>query len=125
MKTMVLISLLVILIGLSISAAKAIPTAPLDQCPDQDVWVYIRYTLYEIGDPSGRVVVHIPKRTLEADFKNCPSDDIKLMGKSRFTGFHVVTLKKGYLNNVKNYTIFPPGKTKVPGNNFNTWHVGK
>lgn len=97
-------------------------------CPDQDVWVYIKHP-----DPWHEtcvVVVHIPKHSLTGDFKNCPAQDTKVVGQgriglSKFAGMHVVVLKKGTLNERKNYTTKPPRKIKIPENNVNTWHADK
>jgi len=99
-------------------------------CPDQDVWVYIKHS-----DPWHRpciVIVHIPKHSLLADFENAPSKDVKVMGEGRagfgltqFTGFHVVVLKKGFLNDPGNYTTRPPKKVKIEADNIKTWYVNR
>lgn len=138
MKNLVLALLLLVLTSLSFSTAKieALPLmdtpqdAALDQCPDQDVWVYVKHPAHEIGEKYCRVIVHIPKRTLEGDFYNCPAQDTKAVGKGVigfkfFAGYHVVTIEKGLLNNTKNYTTRPPRAIEVPANNRNTWHVKK
>ena len=103
---------------------------PIDTCPDQDVWVYVKHSPHDIGDPYVVVVVPIPKRTLVADFENCPAEDTEFLGQGRiammgFAGFHVVTVKKGLLNNTNNYTTKAPIDIKVPANNVNAWHVKK
>ncbi len=116
--------LLVVLIAFSFVEA-ASETSP---CLDQDVWVYIKHT--DLWTGTYTVVVSIPKHSLEGDFDNCPAEDTKLLGKgrigfSKFAGYHVVTIKKGLLNDSKNYTTKPPRKIEVPQNNYNTWHVNK
>ena len=99
-----------------------------DQCPDQTVWVYIDYTNpWEIPCT---VVVEIPKHSLKGDLHNCPAQDTKVIGEGRranefYSGMHVVVLKKGTLNDIKNYTTRPPHKIKVPADNINTWHAEK
>ena len=125
MKRLILALLLTVLIGFSFVEAA---TSETSLCLDQDVWVYVKHS-----DPwhtTCTVVVHIPKHSLEGDFENCPAQDTKMFGKGRvgfsgFAGYHVVTIKKGLLNDAKNYTTKPPRKIKVPANNVNTWHVGK
>ena len=67
---------------------------------------------------------------IQGDFENCPAENTEVFGKGRvgfsgFAGYHVVTIKKGLLNDSKNYTTRPPRKIKVPANNFDTWHVSK
>lgn len=125
MRRLILALLLIVLIGFSFVEATASETSP---CLDQDVWVYVKHP-----DPWAKdctVVVYVPKHSLEGDFENCPAQDTKVLGKGRvgfsgFTGYHVVTIKKGLLNYPKNFTTKPPRKIKVPENNFNTWHVSK
>jgi hypothetical protein len=124
-RRLILALLLAVLIGFSFVEAAASEPSP---CLDQDVWVYIKHS-----DPwaaTCTVVVFVPKHSLAADFENCPAQDTKVFGKGRvgfsgFAGYHVVTIKKGLLNDSKNYTTKPPRKIKVPANNFNTWHVSK
>ncbi len=125
MRRLILALLLVVLIGFSF--VEAAPSE-ISLCLDQDVWVYVTHP-----DPwtaTCTVVVYIPKHSLQGDFENCPAEDTKVFGKGRvgfsgFAGYHVVTIKKGLLNDSKNYTTRPPRKIKVPANNFNTWHVSK
>lgn len=99
-------------------------------CLDQDVWVYVKHSGFLI--PSSTVIVHVPKHSLIGDFQNCPAQDTKAVGQGRtgsgriiFSGMYVVTLKKGALNDSKNYTTNPPRKIEVPADNMETWHVGK
>jgi hypothetical protein len=89
------------------------------------VWVFIKHK-----EPLGSiclVVVHVPKHSLTGDINNCPAQDTKRVGmgrvRGRYAGHHVVTLKKGILNNPKNYVIKPPKSLKIPADNFDTWHV--
>ena len=125
MRRLILALLLAILIGFSFVEAAASETSP---CLDQDVWVYIKHP-----DPwteTCTVVVFVPKHSLDGDFENCPTQDTKVLGKGRvgfsgFAGYHVVVIKKGLLNDSKNYTTKQPRKIKVPENYWNTWHVNK
>lgn len=125
MKSLVLALLLIFLIGFSSTIAGAAGTGP---CLDQDVWVYIKHT--DPWEDTCTVVVYVPKHSLQGDFNNCPAEDTKVVGRGQkgmtgFAGFHVVILKKGVLNDSKNYTTRPPRKFKIPQNNWNTWHVNK
>jgi hypothetical protein len=99
-----------------------------DTCLDEEVWVYIKHS--DPWDITCTVIVNIPKHSLQADFENCPAVDTEMVGIGKkgitgFAGFHVVTIKKGLLNDSKNYTTKPPRKIKVPQNNTDTWHVKK
>ena len=125
MKTLALALLLIVLIVFSFTEAAASETNP---CLDQEVWVYVKHA--DPWDATCTVVVNVPKHSLQGDLNNCPAEDTKVVGKGRkgtagFAGFHVVTLKKGMLNDSKNYTTRPPRKIKVPQNNIDTWHVSK
>lgn len=125
MKSLVLTLLLIFLIGFNFTVATATEISP---CLDQDVWVYVKHT--DPWEGTCTVVVHVPKHSLQRDFNNCPAEDTKVVGPARkgmigFAGFHVVILKKGILNDSKNYTTRPPRRIKVPQNNFDTWHVSK
>jgi len=99
-------------------------------CSDQDVWVYIKHTKFY--EPPSIVIVHIPKHSLIGDLSNCPAQDTTVVGEGRrglllkqFAGMSIVTLKKGKLNDSKNYTTRPPKRIEIPANNFNVWHVSK
>ena len=125
MKRLMLILLLTVLIGFSFIGVAASET---NQCLDQDVWVYVKHA--DPWDITCTVVVYVPKHSLQGDFENCPAENTEVFGKGRvgfsgFAGYHVVTIKKGLLNDAKNYTTKPPRKIKVPANNVNTWHVSK
>jgi len=124
-KRLALALLLIVLIVFSFTEAAASETSP---CLDQEVWVYVKHE--DPWEATCTVVVNVPKHSLQGDLNNCPAEDTKVFGKGRkgmtgFAGFHVVILKKGMLNDSKNYTTRPPRKIKVPQNNFNTWHVSK
>jgi len=132
-KSLVMALLTVIIMAFNASAVAPVhsdipnETSP---CLNQDVWVYVRHQgFYEAPCI---VVVHVPKYSLQGDFQNCPAEDTTVLGQGRngpglnnFSGMHIVTLKKGKLNNPKNYTTKPPKKIEVPANNINTWHVSK
>ena len=94
-------------------------------CLDQDVWVFVKHR--DPWDPTCTVIVHVPKHSLGGDAINCPAQDTKVVGEGRmngqFAGFHVVTLKKGILNNPKNYVTKKPKHIKIPANNFNLRHI--
>ena len=130
MKSLILALLLVITVAFNSFAF--IPETSVDTgpCLDEDVWVYIKHNgFYE---PPSTVIAHIPKHSLEGDFQNCPAEDTKVVGQGRtgvmleqFLGMRIVTLKKGKLNDSKNFTTKSPKKMKVPANNINTWHVSK
>ena len=109
---------------------------PQNPCLDQDVWVYLEHK--NDMDPTCLVIVYIPKYSLESDSQNCPAEDTKVIGEGRididkfgafpglstYFGMHVVVLKKGFLNNPKNYTTKPPKHIEIPANNFNIRHIG-
>lgn len=125
MKRLMLALLLIVLIGFGFAEAAVSETG---SCLDQDVWVYVKH-VDTWGTPC-TVVVHVPKHSLQGDFENCPAEDTKVLGKGRvgfsgYAGFHIVTIKKGLLNDSKNYTTRAPRKIKVPKNNYDTWHVSK
>lgn len=99
-------------------------------CLDQDVWVYVEHSKFWVS--ASTVIVHVPKHSLVGDFQNCPAQDTKAVGQGRtgptltvFSGMHVITLKKGVLNDSKNYTTRPPRKIEIKANNFDIWHVSK
>ncbi len=128
MKSLVIALMLVIIITLNSFAFVPDETVDTGLCLDQDVWVYVEHSGFWI--PSTTVIVHVPKHSLVGDFQNCPAQDTKAVGQGRFglvmySGMYVVTLKKGALNDSKNYTTNPPRKIEVPANNIDTWHVGK
>jgi len=111
------------------SFALGIPV--LGPCLDEDVWVYIKHDRFFYKPSTTMVVVHVPKHSLQGDLQNCPAEDTKVLGQGRagfnfkqFSGMHIVTLKKGKLNDSKDYTTKPPKKIEVPANNIDTWHVG-
>ena len=137
MKKLALALLLVVLTVFGCAELAAAPihsTAPVTSpCLDQDVWVYVKHVDDTLEwHPPCMVVVKIPKHSLQGDFNNCPAQDIRLVGQGRagfgmsvFAGYHVVVIKKGYLNDPKNYTTRPPRPIKIPANNIDSWHVNK
>jgi hypothetical protein len=129
-----------LLVALTVFGCAELAAAPIKDiapvtspCLDQDVWVYIRHIddTLEWHQPC-IVIVKIPKHSLQGDFNNCPAQDVKLVGQGRtgfgmsiYSGYHVIVLKKGYLNKPENYTTRPPKPIKIPANNINSWHVSK
>jgi len=101
--------------------------APENPCPDQDVWLSVRHR--DDWDPTCIVIVHIPKHSLEGDDQFCPAEDTEVIGEgrvgpglSKYFSMHVLILKKGFLNDPKNYTTKPPKKIEKPADNMNMWH---
>lgn len=110
----------------SVEIPKKINEEVLEDCSclEQDVWVYFRHK--DIWSSACMVVVYIPKNSLVRDSKNCPGQDTKVIGvgyvgKDKFFGMHVVTIKKGLLNTNKYVHTKPPRKIKHTPNNRNSW----
>jgi hypothetical protein len=135
MKRLIMALFTVLITTFSCSANEPLLITEVDEieiqnpCPDEDVWVYIKHQASDDWEwhPPCVVIVHIPKHTLEGDFENCPAQPTEVLGKGQssrgFAGMHVVELKKGHLNNPKNYTTRPPKSMDMPADNIRTWHV--
>jgi hypothetical protein len=89
--------------------------------PSTDVWLYIRCKNVAKektkNDIPCIILVEVPKNSLRCDAKNCPSSDTKVVGNafmgkdhSYFVGMRVGVLKKGTLNNPRNYMKKKPQK---------------
>lgn len=97
-----------------------------DQCLDQDVWVIIQHP--DVWHEPSLVLVYVPKQSLTGDFENCPAEDTKVTGRAilvngSYNGIHVVILKKGTLNDEKDYMTDPPPNIPIPADNIETWNV--
>ena len=97
--------------------------------PTLDIWVYVKHKDLDYKHQPCRVIVHIPKNTLECDDKNCPAQDTKVVGEGMWSdgvsaGWHVVKIKKGALNNPKSYTFDKPKwKPRIEPDNITMWLV--
>jgi hypothetical protein len=95
--------------------------------PTLDVWVMVYHSHEDLRHPPCMVIVHIPKNSLDADENNCPAHDTKLVGEGFSgngvsTGYHVIILKKGALNDPKSYSLMPPKrKPKLVPDYIHIW----
>lgn len=96
--------------------------------PSLDVWVVAKHAEDPFGDhPACTVIIHIEKGSIYCDDKNCPAEDTKVVGEMVFQngiswGFHVVTLKKGMLNDPKSFSFSAPKrKFKIKPDWLNIW----
>jgi hypothetical protein len=93
------------------------------KCPDKDVWIYLKCNNFDLKGMPCVLLVHVPKNSLECDKDNCPIKDTKVVGEARLGkdysyhgGLYVGILKKGILNNPKNYITVKPNKLEIPQN---------
>lgn len=100
--------------------------AGVNNWPTLDAWVLVRHSDPFLEHAPCIVIVHIPKNSIECD-ENCPAQDTKLVGegvddKGISTGYHVITIKKGALNNPESFSFEPPKrKPKVVPDFINIW----
>lgn len=94
--------------------------------PWTKVWVAVPHS--ENFEFTGIVLIELEENSINCTTETCPDEDITLVGdgydrRGNWMGLHVIKVKKGYLNDDRNWSFDKPKIKPKEANNLWIWEV--